>query len=164
MRDYDPTTGRYIQADPLGLVDGASVYGYAGQNPGRYVDPTGLISGAMSKPFVPSLSDGDLLQCSLSDDCYEEFEQERGNCFNNYQAGIIKQIHACLDRAGYRNLLCRRGIAHRPPEWTKEEEPDNMWNRTLPPISPPSTEMGLGLSALAVLLSILSGPFGWIAQ
>ena len=22
MRDYDPTTGRYLQADPLGLVDG----------------------------------------------------------------------------------------------------------------------------------------------
>ena len=42
MRDYDPTTGRYIQADPLGLVDGASVYGYALQNPGRYIDPTGL--------------------------------------------------------------------------------------------------------------------------
>jgi len=41
MRDYDPTTGRYIQADPLGLVDGASVYGYVGQNPGRYVDPRG---------------------------------------------------------------------------------------------------------------------------
>ncbi|MDO6591949.1 hypothetical protein DS901_02630 [Loktanella sp. D2R18] len=35
MRDYDPTLGRYIQADPLGLVDGASVYGYALQNPGR---------------------------------------------------------------------------------------------------------------------------------
>ena len=41
MRDYDPTTGRYIQADPLGLVDGASVYGYVTQNPGRYVDPRG---------------------------------------------------------------------------------------------------------------------------
>ena len=41
MRDYDPTTGRYMQADPLGLVDGASVYGYVGQNPGRYVDPRG---------------------------------------------------------------------------------------------------------------------------
>ena len=25
MRDYDPTTGRYLQADPLGLVDGSSV-------------------------------------------------------------------------------------------------------------------------------------------
>ena len=42
MRDYDPTTGRYLQADPLGLVDGASVYGYVRQNPGRYTDPRGL--------------------------------------------------------------------------------------------------------------------------
>lgn len=40
-RDYDPTTGRYIQADPLGLVDWASVYGYALQIPGWYTDPTG---------------------------------------------------------------------------------------------------------------------------
>ena len=31
MRDYDPTTGRYVQADPLGLVDGASAGGYARQ-------------------------------------------------------------------------------------------------------------------------------------
>ena len=42
MRDYDPTTGRYVEADPLGLVDGASVYGYARQTPGRWTDPTGL--------------------------------------------------------------------------------------------------------------------------
>ena len=27
MRDYDPTTGRYLQADPLGLVAGMSLYG-----------------------------------------------------------------------------------------------------------------------------------------
>ena len=48
MRDYDPTTGRYMQADPLGLVDGASVYGYARQSPGRYVDPRGeFVFGAI---------------------------------------------------------------------------------------------------------------------
>ena len=41
MRDYDPTTGRYLQADPLGLVDGASVYGYVRQNPVRWTDLTG---------------------------------------------------------------------------------------------------------------------------
>jgi uncharacterized protein RhaS with RHS repeats len=41
MRDYDPTTGRYLQADPLGLVDGASVYGYVEGNPGRWIDPRG---------------------------------------------------------------------------------------------------------------------------
>jgi RHS repeat-associated protein len=41
MRDYDPTTGRYLQADPLGLVDGASVYGYVRQSTLRYFDPRG---------------------------------------------------------------------------------------------------------------------------
>ena len=51
MRDYDPTTGRYIQADPLGLVDGASVYGYVAQNPMRYVDPRGMQSGTL--PYSP---------------------------------------------------------------------------------------------------------------
>ena len=40
-----------MQADPLGLVDGASVYGYARQNPGRYVDPRGLASN--SDPMPP---------------------------------------------------------------------------------------------------------------
>jgi len=41
MRDYDPTTGRYVEPDPLGLVDGASVYGHARQSPLRWVDPKG---------------------------------------------------------------------------------------------------------------------------
>jgi RHS repeat-associated protein len=40
-RDYDPTTGRYIQADPLGLDGDANPYLYANGNPMRYVDPTG---------------------------------------------------------------------------------------------------------------------------
>jgi RHS repeat-associated protein len=44
MRDYDPATGRYLQADPLGLVDGASVYGYAYQSPLRYMDHRGEFS------------------------------------------------------------------------------------------------------------------------
>ena len=53
MRDYDPTTGRYLQADPLGLVDGASVYGYALGNPGRYVDPRGEQTWGPDVPFTP---------------------------------------------------------------------------------------------------------------
>ncbi|MCG3268362.1 RHS repeat-associated core domain-containing protein [Yoonia sp. I 8.24] len=50
MRDYDPTTGRYIQADPLGLIDGASVYGYVTQNPGRYIDRRGLTLSCPASP------------------------------------------------------------------------------------------------------------------
>ena len=32
MRDYDPRTGRYIQADPIGLGGGLSRYSYVGGN------------------------------------------------------------------------------------------------------------------------------------
>jgi RHS repeat-associated protein len=40
-RTYDPSLGRYTQPDPLGFVDGPSVYAYAGSNPLVGVDPTG---------------------------------------------------------------------------------------------------------------------------
>ncbi|MEL6235501.1 MAG: RHS repeat-associated core domain-containing protein [Pseudomonadota bacterium] len=40
-RNNDPTTGRYIQPDPLGLIDGPSIYGYASQSPLTYIDPRG---------------------------------------------------------------------------------------------------------------------------
>ena len=41
-RDYDPTTGRYIQADPIGLDGGENPYVYALNNPIRWTDPWGL--------------------------------------------------------------------------------------------------------------------------
>ena len=40
-RHYDPTLGRYTQPDPLGFVDGPSVYGYAKARPQQLVDSKG---------------------------------------------------------------------------------------------------------------------------
>jgi RHS repeat-associated protein len=40
-RSYDPSLGRYTQPDPLGFVDGPSVYGYAKGSPLRSVDKDG---------------------------------------------------------------------------------------------------------------------------
>lgn len=40
-RHYDPSLGRYTQPDPLGFVDGPSVYAYARSNPLVFVDPRG---------------------------------------------------------------------------------------------------------------------------
>jgi RHS repeat-associated protein len=41
-RQYDPVTGRYTQPDPLGFVDGPSVYAYAGNSPWMQTDRDGL--------------------------------------------------------------------------------------------------------------------------
>jgi RHS repeat-associated protein len=50
-RDYDPTTGRYIQADPIGLAGDANPYSYANSNPVGMVDPMGLTKVILFSPI-----------------------------------------------------------------------------------------------------------------
>ncbi len=42
FRSYDPSTGRYLESDPIGLIGGLNTYGYALQSPTNLVDPLGL--------------------------------------------------------------------------------------------------------------------------
>jgi RHS repeat-associated protein len=44
FRDYEPQTGRYVQSDPIGLIGGASTYGYVQLNPLIGSDFFGLVS------------------------------------------------------------------------------------------------------------------------
>ena len=44
-RYYDPTIGRYITSDPIGLAGGINTYLYATANPVRYTDRLGLFVG-----------------------------------------------------------------------------------------------------------------------
>jgi len=42
FRDYDPSIGRYIESDPIGLRAGLNTYFYARVNPLAFMDPDGL--------------------------------------------------------------------------------------------------------------------------
>jgi RHS repeat-associated protein len=41
-RFYDPETGRYVSADPIGLEGGINLYAYVANDPVNWVDPWGL--------------------------------------------------------------------------------------------------------------------------
>jgi len=54
FRDYDPSIGRYIESDPIGLRGGINPYRYANANPVIYKDPFGLASWRDWLPWCKS--------------------------------------------------------------------------------------------------------------
>jgi uncharacterized protein RhaS with RHS repeats len=57
-RFYDPSTGRYLSADPIGLDGGINLYAYARGNPVKYIDANGLKARVCCRlvPFIGYLT------------------------------------------------------------------------------------------------------------
>ena len=125
-----------MRADPLGLVDGASVYGYAGQNPGGFVDPRGedVVGGAIVTGLGAAVVDGPLpfgdfvglcivgaavLYCAVDDQncsprndyCQEQYEDDVSWCSENASG---REYIGCIARAEDNLFTCRRGGPRKP--------------------------------------------------
>jgi hypothetical protein len=68
-RYYDPTTGRYLTPDPIGLTGGPNRYTYANNNPMTRIDPQGLtddfvkaLTGQDSRTFISNGLEVDALR------------------------------------------------------------------------------------------------------
>jgi RHS repeat-associated protein len=51
-RDYDPITGRWMSKDPISFNGGdTNLYGYVGNDPVNFVDPSGLATDLICRPL-----------------------------------------------------------------------------------------------------------------
>lgn len=144
-RDYDPSTGRYLEPDPLGLFVGATdLYEYAENNPTAFVDPLGLFSVA-DLPLIPrgvasfAAGVGDALSWNATSWIRDQFGSNSviDKCSPEYSAGEWTGVAISVGEglAGGLRAAGSAGVGREFSHWLPRRMggPRSIWNGNFVP-------------------------------
>lgn len=102
-RHYDPSTGRYLQPDPIGMPDGPSRFAYAVNTPQRFVDPDGLRTvrvpryGLIPPVAIPGTPENDRFVKQTLAACEAIGDWLKGLVANNDDAELTREEKKSID-------------------------------------------------------------------
>lgn len=120
LRTYLPDHGHYLEADPLGPLplSGSQAYGYAQQQPLRYVDPLGLILFAFDGTRMSSSSNSNVWKLAqLYADGPSHYQRGPGNSYYlDWDAIVAWNARQILENhwQSLLNAVERRGQTNSP--------------------------------------------------
>jgi RHS repeat-associated protein len=144
-RDYDKSTGRYAEVDPIGQAGGLGLYVYGLNNPLAYSDPLGLAPGSLWGATGPGAGDGVCRAVGKPGrDCEEQTLEDEAICrslpnVSREQKAIRARCWASVQE---RNGACKAGRPL-PPLVT--------WFDSLPDTSPANPSQNPNSRPLPVL-------------
>ncbi|MCM8857766.1 MAG: DUF6531 domain-containing protein [Candidatus Thiodiazotropha sp.] len=101
LRRYDPDSGRYLEPDPLGNLDGMNRYAYVGNRPLERTDPLGLFGvragtrtiylpiSPIGTPVGITIGAGSAVHETIVLEAFERFNREHSGAFSNHTIDLF---------------------------------------------------------------------------